>query len=147
MSAPKIETVSPSKIAEVKAFMKAKEALDELRALFPVAFAKLAEIAAVYNTTLDAAAEAVKIRRVSSGPFDLYSYTKKFDAEVLYADVGRQKFAQMGGIIDPREIRDVDKTRFLALIETKVVSPALAAKVLTYAPSFHKPDPIVLPRG
>lgn len=145
MGAPTPETISPSKIAEVKAFMKAKEAVDELKALFPVAFRKLADLAGLYNATLDAAAAATKKRGVSSGPFELYSYSRKFDGEALYAAVGRQRFPSMGGVISAPEKHEIDKDRFVALVEAKTVSAEIADSVLTYTPSFHKPEPLSVP--
>ncbi len=143
--APAIESVPPLSIPEVKAFLKAKQAFDEWEAQYPVAARKLRELAPAYNATLTVGALATKELRVKAMPFDLYSYTRKFDAELLYASVGRQKFAAMGGTLATVEEKGISKDRFVAAVAQKLVGPELADQVLTYTPNFHKPDPISLP--
>jgi hypothetical protein len=145
MPSPSPKTIAPSKIPEVKAFLKAKQALDDLRDLFPVAFKKLVELAVPYNATLTAADKAVRERECSSGPFDLYSYTRKYNAEALLAAVGRNKFPSMGGIIDEAPRYTIDKVRFEALVAEAKITPGLADVVIGYTPSFHKPDPVIIP--
>ena len=75
MSQPEPKSLAPSKVPEVKAFLKCAEELQAMRELFPVVFTKLDELALRYNATLAAAAEATKVQRISCGPFDLYSFT------------------------------------------------------------------------
>lgn len=146
MPAPTIESVPQAKIAEVKAFLKAKDAYDEWKALFAVPVRKLREIAGLYNPLLVNAEKAVRAAGVSCPPcFELFSHTPKFDAEVLYKSVGRQKFAALGGVLEPSEIRTIDRSRFLALVAMEKIDPELVDQVLTYGPRYHTPDPIVLP--
>jgi hypothetical protein len=138
-------SVAPSKIPEVKAFLKAAGELAELRALFPIVFAKLDAIAIQYNAALKAAEAVTKERRVSCGPFELYSFSRKFDGDALYEAVGRQKFAAMGGVLEPVELRTVDKERYLALLVQGKIAEDVDAKVLSLTPSFHKPAVLSVP--
>jgi hypothetical protein len=145
MAAPTAETVAPSSIAEVKAFLKAKATLDALKVKHPRAFAELLELAKPYNATCEAAAKVVRARRCSSGPFDLYTFRPKYDAEALYEAVGRQRFAQSGGVIEPKESRSIDTERFEALVACEKLPRDIVDKVLSYTPCFHTPDLISVP--
>jgi hypothetical protein len=140
-----IAEVPPLSVPEVKAFLKAKQAFDDWEAQYPVAAKKLRELAPAYNATLKVAELTTKELRVKAMPFDLYSFTRKFDAELLYASVGRQKFAALGGVLATVEDKSIDKDRFVAAMTQKQIAPELAAKVLTHTPNFHKPAPISLP--
>jgi hypothetical protein len=142
--APKTKSVPTASLPEARAFMRSKLALEELRAHYPKAFAELIALQSVYNPQLKAFAEVTKEQRVSCGPIDLYSYSRIYDGAALYELVGRQKFAQCGGLIKP-EAYDVDKPRFDALLAAGKIPDATAAKVLTWQPAFHRPDVISVP--
>lgn len=143
--APKTEKVAPTKIAEVQAFLKAKAALDDLQRLYPKAFAELLELAPVYNATLKAADAVVRAKGVTCGPFELYQYAQTFDAAILYEAVGRQRFPSCGGIIETTETHTIDKARFVALAAAGKIDRELAERVQTWAPRYHKPEPISVP--
>ncbi len=144
MSAPEIEKVAPSRIPEVATVVKQLAAVEDWKKRHPEAWAELAAIAKVLNPSLKAAGEVVKVRRVSSGPFDLFKFQPSFDGPALYAAVGRQRFASMGGTFEP-ETPVVDRTKFVALMATEKVNAELEESVVTWTPYFHKPEPISIP--
>lgn len=145
MPAPAIETVPPSKIAEVKAFLKACAALEELKQTHPSVFRKLLEIASTYTATRDAAVKVVRTRGVTCGPIVLTGYVTSYDAQALLDAVGRQRFAASGGILKPAETVTVDKERFLALVAAGAIEPALAEKIISYAPRYRSIESLSIP--
>lgn len=145
MPAPEIESVAPSRVAEVAAAVKQQRELAEWKAKFPEAYAELVALRAVYNPSLDAAEKVARAKRVSCGPFVLFKFQASYDGKELYADVGRQKFAALGGVLTTVETLTVDKERFAAAVAQERISPELEAKVVKYTPYYHSVPRIELP--
>ena len=146
MAAPKTENVAPSKIPEVRAFLRTLESVRDLEALFPKAFEKLRELIPVHNASLKAADAVVRARGVGCGPFFLYSHVPKYNHAVLYAAVGRQPFASCGGTIEAPEVLGIDRVRFDALVSQGKIDAELADTVITWEPRYHKPGELALPK-
>jgi hypothetical protein len=140
-----IETVPPSTFPEVRAFLKAKKALDELRATSPRFFEDLRAIAELWNPTLDAADKVVRAAGVSCGPFELYSHVTKYSANALLIAVGEGRFQVFGGATENVPEHTIDKEAFKALVAQGKVANEIIAAVVTHEPRYHKPEKIVLP--
>lgn len=145
MKKKNIETVDPSSIPEVVEFLDAQDAIQTFKESNAAVFEQYAELAERYNTALEQADKVCRAKQVSSGPFDLYQFTTKYDAEALYNAVGRDKFLEVGGKIDSKTIYDLDKGRLEAAVAQKKVPAEVIDQVRKETPAFHKPDKLVLP--
>lgn len=145
MSVPEVESVSPSRIADVAAFVKQQIAVSDWKGRHPEAAAELEAIAAVYNPSLDAAEKAVRARKVSCGPFDLYQFRTSYDPAALLEAVGRQKFASLGGTLETKDVLGIDKERFLAAVAQERIPEAVASKVVKYSACYRAVPRIELP--
>lgn len=145
MEKPKIVTVLPSKAPNaVKAFLEQEARYEAWKRKHADALAELRDIAKVYNPSLKAAHAAVKLARVRILPFDLYQWQTNRNAEVLYDEVGRNRFAQCGGKLEP-EWKNIDDVLFDSLVAQQRLDEKLVAKVVTFTPKFHAPGAIELP--
>lgn len=144
MSAPAIKVVPQTEVPEVAAYAKAARALAKWKERHPEAAKELAELAETHNTMLKVADGAVRKLEVSCGAFELFEMRPSYDAEKLYEGVGRQLFAQLGGVLKPVETKSIEKDRFEALVAQGRVAAGLLAKVRSYGPRFHAPKALVL---
>jgi hypothetical protein len=144
MTAPAIKTVPQSEVAEVAAYAKAARALAKWKENNPAAAAELAQLARVHNTLLKVADGAVRKLEVSCGAFELFEMRAAYDAEALYEGVGRQLFAQLGGVLATVETKTIEKDRFEALILQGRINAGLLAKVRSYGARYHAPKALVI---
>lgn len=145
MKPPALERVAPSSVREVSAFVRAEKDLAAWKEEYSEAAAKLAAIADVYNATLDAAEAVVRERRIETGPFVLASHLRKDNAEVLYEAVGRQRFASLGGELEPIEKLTIDRTRFDAAVAGERLGAELLARIVTWSPRYKTIKRVLLP--
>lgn len=138
-------TVDPVEISDVVSFINAKDALEAFVQDNPDVFDQYRELVDRYNATLQAADKAVRGREVTCGPWHLYSYSVRYDAETLYNVVGRDKFLEVGGSIETVTKYDLDKKRLEASLAQRKISEDNVAAIRKDVPSFHAPKPAVLP--
>lgn len=145
MQKKKITTVEVATIPEVIEFVDAQATIEEFKADNVAVFAMLAELTDRYNTALEQADKVCRARGVSCGPFDLYQFSVKYDAEALYNAVGRDKFLELGGKIEVQTVYDVDKGRLEAMAAQRKVPEEVISQVRKETPAFHKPPKLVVP--
>lgn len=145
MQKKKAEVVNESEIKEVVEFLDAQGALQEFKEAHKEVFEQFAQLAERYNAALEQAEQVVRARGVKCGPFDLYQFATKYNAEALYNAVGRGKFLELGGKIEQVTQYDVDKGRLEAAIAQKKLEPSVVDNIRKETPNFHKPDRVVLP--
>ena len=134
-----------SEIPEVMAFVTAQSDLQEFKQEHAAIFLKLEQLVDQYNTRLEAANQVCRSEGVSCGPFQLYQFTTKYNAEALFNSVGRDKFLELGGQVKTETAYSIDKAKFEAMVAQNKVNPDVVATVRTETPNFHKPEKIVLP--
>lgn len=131
-----------TQIPEVMEFLEAKQKLDRLREAFPEVFEQLYALREEYNAKLEAAEKIVRAQKVSCGPFDLYQWQTKYNAERLYEELGRDEFLRIGGKIQTVTQYDVDKNKLEAHITAGAVPEEVVSVVKDTSPRYKKPEKI-----
>lgn len=142
---PSIKTVAEENIPEVIEFLNAKDALESFMAENASIFATFRELSERYNSTLEAADKTCRSAKVKCGPFELYAFAEKYDAEGLYNAIGRDKFLEVGGRIEQVPKYSVDSKRLEASIAKNLIPEDVVEQVHKVTPNYHKPDPVKLP--
>ena len=145
MQKKKARKVEPAEVPEVVEFIDAEGAINDFKEEHAAVFEQLAQLTERYNAALEAAEKACRGKEVACGPFDLYQFSTKYDAEALYNAIGRDKFLEMGGKLDTKTVYELDKGRFEACVSQNKVLPEVVAQVRKETPNFHKPEPLVVP--
>jgi hypothetical protein len=140
-----ITKANETDIPEVIEFLQAQAAIQEFKQEYPEVFEQFEQLVESYNTKLEAAEKVCRAAEVNCGPFDLYQYNTKYDAQALFAAVGRDKFLELGGSTGTATTYDIDKSRFEAAVAAKKVSKDIITAVRKETPNYHKPSKLVLP--
>jgi len=140
-----VQSAKETDYPEVISFIEAQTALQEFRQAYPEFFEQLDVLVDQYNTTLESAEKTCRNEQVKCGPFDLYQFTTKYNAEALFNAVGRDKFLELGGTTGSEVTYSIDKARFEAAVAAKKVSKEIVDTVRKEAPVFHTPKRLVLP--
>lgn len=138
----KAKVVSPEEVPEVAHFIAVKQKIDALKDSYPEVFRMLDSLTDEYNTALEAADKAVRGKKISCGPFDLYQFQKSYDADKLYEELGREKFFAVGGIERTVKVLEVDKAKIEAAIASNAIPKQVADIAVTESPRFKKPEKI-----
>ncbi len=145
MTTRKWKTVDPEEIPEVMEFMAAQQAIEEFKDAHRNVFEVLETLVERYNTTLEQADKACRGQRITSGPFDLYQVTTKYNAEALYNAIGREEFLKLGGSVGTKATYDVDKGKLEAAIAQNKIDPNIVQSIRIETPNYHKPHPLSIP--
>lgn len=145
MQKKKARKAEPTEVPEVVEFIDAEGALSDFKEEHAAVFDQLAQLVERRNTALEAAEKVCRSSEVSCGPFDLYQFSTKYDAEALYNAIGRDKFLEMGGKLDTKTVYELDKGRFEACVSQNKVAAEVVAQVRKETPNFHKPEKLVVP--
>lgn len=145
MQKKKAPKVDPSELKEVVEFLDAQDALNTFKEEYAEVFEQLSALAERYNSTLEQAEQACRTRKVTCGPFNLYQFVTRYDANALHDAVGRDQFLAIGGKIETQTVYDVDKGRLEASIAQKKISEEVVNQVRKETPNFHKPNILVIP--
>jgi hypothetical protein len=135
----------PVEVPEVVEFLDAQDAIQAFKTEHAEVFDQLAQLVERYNTALEQADKACRSKEVSCGPFDLYQFTTKYNAEALFNAVGRDNFLTMGGKMETITQFSVDRGRLEACIAQGKLPNDVVEHVRKETPNFHKPDPLVVP--
>ncbi len=141
----KIETVDPGTIPEVVEFIDANDAIQAFKESHAEVFRQFGELVDRYNTALENAEKVVRARAVGAGPFNLYQFSVKYDAEALYNAIGRDRFLEVGGKLETTTTYAVDKGRLEAAAVQNKVPKDVIEQVRKETPSYHKPTKLVAP--
>ena len=145
MQKKKAKTVPAAEVPAVVEFLDAQDAVNAFKEEHAAVFEQLSALVERYNTALQQADQVCRSEQISSGPFDLYQFSTKYDAEKLYNSVGRDAFLQLGGKLENKVIYDIDRGRLEACIAQGKVADAVVQEVRKETPNFHKPDPLAVP--
>lgn len=134
------DKTAPSQVQEVMDFMEAEERLSEFKQQHGDMFKQFEELAADYNQKLEAAEKVCRSKQISCGPFDLYQTQTTYDAKVLFDSLGRERFIQVGGVMNTITSYEVDKTRIEASISKSLIPSDVVEIFKKTSPRFHKPS-------
>lgn len=137
--------VDPVDIPEVVDFLDAQDAIKSFREENEDFFTELGQLVEKYNTTRQAADAVVRQKQVTCGPWDLYTFTIKYDAETLYNALGRDMFLMVGGEIKTKTEYSIDKARLEAAAAQGKVSKDIFESVRKVQPTFHSPKDLNTP--
>ena len=132
-------------VPEVIEYVNASDAITEFKSEHAEVFTQLDTLVERHNTALQQADKVCRANGVSCGPFDLYQFSTKYDAEALFNAVGRDRFLQLGGKLETQTVYSVDKGRLEAAIAQDKLPDDVVEQVRKETPNFHKPDPLVIP--
>ena len=145
MQKEKAKVLDIGEIPEVVEVVDALDSLKDFKEEHVEVFEQLQQLTERYNAAIEAAEKVCRARAVSCGPYDLYQFSMKYDATMLYNLVGHETFLKLGGKISTATVYTLDKTRFEASIAQKLVADDVVEAVRTKTANFHKPDPMVVP--
>lgn len=140
----KTERVEAEEIPEVSRFLETKEKISRMKEAFPEVFEQFEQLVETYNAELEAAEKAVRARKVSCGPFNLYQWQTKYNAEKLYDELGRDDFLRMGGSIKTIPVYEVDKNKLESYISSNKIKAEVVEVVKETSPRYKKPEKISL---
>ena len=145
MQKTKITTVDPRNVPAVIEVLDAQDALNAFKEEHAAVFEQLEGLVSRYNSAIENADKVCRAQKISCGPFQLYQFSTKYDAEALYNAVGRDTFLTVGGKISTKTVYDVDKGALEAAIAQARISNDVIEQVRKETPAFHAPKPVVLP--
>lgn len=139
----KFNTTDPVEIPAVVDYMDAADKLREFKEEHADVFEAYDFLVQEHNNKLEAAEKVVRAQGVSCGPFDLYQYQTKFDAEKLYDAVQREEFLRLGGKIETVPVYSVDKNIFEAKLAQGAVPKNVVDVVVKTSPRYKTPDKLI----
>jgi hypothetical protein len=138
----KAQRLPIAEIPQVQKVVDLKQEIDALKAEHPGIFMKLADLVDQYNTALEEAANEVRSRGVTCGPFENFSVSTKYDATKMYEEIGEDLFLQCGGTKAKVQQLKVDPNIVEAAIASGKIPKECVDHFRTITRSYHKPDPI-----
>lgn len=136
------KVVPESAVPEVQQFLAVREKLHRLKESYPEVFEALDALKQEYNQALEAADKVVRAKQISCGPFDLYQFQTKYDADKLAEELGESEFLRVGGVVKTVKTYDIDKAKLEAHITSGSIDKEVVDHVRTISPRYKKPDKI-----
>lgn len=134
--------IPEDQVPEVQHFIEVGEKIERLKEAYPEVFEQLQSLTEEFNAALESADKACRAKKISCGPFDLYQWQTKYNAEKLYEEVGRDKFLEIGGKISTVTQYDVDKAKLEAHISSGAIEKEVVDVVKETSPRYKKPEKI-----
>lgn len=134
--------VDPRDILEVVEFINANDRLKEFKEEYAEVFEQYDAIVTDRNDKLEAAEKIVRAHKVTCGPFVLYQYQTKYNAQAFYDAVGRDDFLKLGGSIQTVPKYEIDKKAFEAMVAQKKIPVTVIEAVVDTSPRYKCPDKI-----
>ena len=131
-------------LPEVERFVAAKQRLLEFKEDHHQLFEQLYQLVEEYNTSLEAADQAVRATGETHGPFIRDKVITKYNGEKLYDALGHKAFTAHGGIIETVSKYTVDKTVFDAQATAGIIPKDLVDEVRTRTAQYKKIDKLVI---
>ena len=144
MNTPKTKEVDPRDIPEVVDFIDADGKLKDFREQYADVFEQYNKLVEERNTKLENAEKVVRAHKVTCGPFVLYQYQTKFNAQAFFDAVGREDFLKLGGEIKTVPQYSVDKKQFEAFAAQKKIAQSVIDVVVEISPRYKCPDKMTL---
>lgn len=139
----KAKNVDPAEIPEVVDYMNSRDKLKEFKDEHQDIFAMYDQLVEEHNTSLEKAEKIVRAHEVTCGPFVLYQWQKKFDAEKLYDAVERDQFLKLGGHIETVPQYSIDKNIFEAKMAQGAIPQNVLDVVVKVSPRYKTPDKLI----
>jgi hypothetical protein len=136
----KAKEVDPRDIPEVADFIDADDRVKEFKEQYKDVFEQYEQMVSERNDKLEAAEKIVRAHKVTCGPFVLYQYQTKYNAQALYDAVGRDDFLKLGGNIQTVPKYEIDKKAFEAMVAQKKIAPTVVEAVVEISPRYKCPD-------
>lgn len=142
MNTPKTKEVDPRDIPEVVEFINAESKVKEFREQYADVFDTYNQLIEDRNSKLENAEKVVRAHKVTCGPFVLYQYQTKFNAQAFFDAVGREEFLKLGGNIQTVPQYSIDKKQFEAFAAQKKIPQSVIDQVVEVSPRYKCPDKI-----
>lgn len=142
---PEVKKVDPSEVPEVRRFLEAQSRINDFKEKHQPLLKELGVLVEEYNASLEDADKTLRAGLLSSGPFDLFSVKRTYNAEKLYNELGEEDFIKMGGTMKKVTKYELNQALFEAMAERGSVPEEVVEAVRKVTPNFHKPDKINLP--
>lgn len=144
MSTSKAKEVDPKDIPEVVDFIDADAKVKDYRESFADVFETYEKLVEERNSKLENAEKVVRAHKVTCGPFVLYQYQTKYDAQAFFDAVGREDFLKLGGEIKTVPEYSLDKKQFEAFVAQKKIPPTVIEAVVEVSPRYRCPSKLSL---
>lgn len=136
--------LNPRDIPEVTTFLEAEAQLKDFLDNNPEFNEVYKHLVDRRNDALEQADKAVRRTGEACGPFTIFRSTPEYDVSALVEGVGREKFLQMGGVIETATEYKLDKRKLEAAIARGDIPEALLADVKKSAIRYSTPKKIGL---
>lgn len=130
---------------EVVSFVEAQTSLEAFIEEHKDVYDEICRLASERNTLLEAADKVVRAAKVSVGPFNKLSESKKINPEKLYEELGETDFIKVGGYTETVRTYKVDKERFMALVAADQIPKDVVDVVVNESASYTVIPKYVLP--
>ena len=144
MSTSKAKEVDARDIPEVVAFIDADTKLKEFREQYADLFETYGQLVNDRNEKLENAEKVVRAHKVTCGPFILYQYQTKYNAQAFFDAVGREEFLKLGGSVKTVPEYDIDRKQFDAFAAQKKILPSIVTAVVETIPKYQCPKKITI---
>lgn len=131
--------LDPHDIPEVVAYMEAEDQLRDFLENNPEFNEVYKHLVERRNDALEQADKAVRRTGQACGPFAIFRSSPEYDLNALYEAVGRDKFLQMGGVIETVTTYKLDKQKIEAAVGRGDLPPALVAEVRKTSVRYSTP--------
>lgn len=131
-------------VPEVAAYLEAESRLQAFKDTHAEIFEEMEQLAEMVNSARQDAEQVCRSREISCGPFELYQYQAKLNADKLRDALGTEAFLNHGGRIEKKEIATFERRKFDALLASNTITEEVADQCYVKAPRFHIPDPVVV---
>jgi hypothetical protein len=144
MNIPKTKEVDPRDIPEVVDFINADSKVKEFREQYSDLFETYQQLIEDRNSKLENAEKVVRAHKVTCGPFVLYQYQTKFNAQAFFDAVGKEDFLKFGGEMKTVPQYSIDKKQFEAFAAQRKIPQSVIDQVVEVSPRFKCPEKISL---
>lgn len=145
MKPAKIASANVNEVFEVEVYLDTKKRIEDFKRRHAPIFEELALLIEEHNAALQQAEQHVRGREIKCGPFDLYQYQTRINAEKLHDAIGRNEFLKLGGVIGTQATYDIDKKALEAKIAQGLVPPSAVSAAVKVTPMYHVPEKLTLP--
>lgn len=126
-------------VPEVRAFVEAQEMLEAFVENNQGVFQAYFQLLDTVKQKQEAADKTVRAKGVSCGPWELYQYQTKVNAEAMFNALGMEAFLRLGGSTTTKTIYEADKAKVEAAIARGDISPDLGETFIERSPRYHSP--------
>lgn len=138
-------STSTSTTTKVNAFLEAEKKLKAFKEANKKIFQQLDSIVEEYNAALEDADKEVRALGISVGPFSVMGVQTTIDVDILYDEMGPEGFLKVGGIVQQRQVLDIDKTKFQTYVNSGAIDPEILSACYSKKNKYRTPKKIDIP--